>query len=106
MAGNDTIERVERLRKTADDAAQLVRNLYITFLLVGTFIAVTIGSTTDLQLLTVSPVKLPIVNVPLPIVGFYALVPWLFLLLHFNLLLQLYLRSRNLQRTIGCCIIV
>ncbi len=36
---------------------------------------------------TVSPVKLPIVNVPLPIVGFYALVPWLFLLLHFNLLL-------------------
>ena len=69
-------DNVERLRENADDAARLARTVYFTFLLVGVYIAVTIGSTTDLQLLKVSPVTLPIVNVGLPIVGFYALVPW------------------------------
>ncbi len=94
-------DNVERLRENADDAARLARKVYITFLLIGTYIAVTIGSTTDLQLLKVSPVNLPVVNVGLPIVGFYALVPWLFLLFHFNLLLQLYLLSRKLHLVDG-----
>ncbi len=94
-------DNVERLRENADDAARLTRTVYFTFLLVGVYIAVTIGSTTDLQLLKVSPVNLPVVNVGLPIVGFYALVPWLFLLFHFNLLLQLYLLSRKLHLVDG-----
>ena len=39
-----------------NDASHFARNVYITFLLLGTYIAVIIGSTTHEQLLKVSPV--------------------------------------------------
>ena len=91
-------ERAERLRGAADDAARLVQNFYISFLLLGTYIAVIIGSTTDVQLLKINPVTLPLLNVQLPIVGFYVFVPWLLLLFYFNLLLQLTLLAQKLHR--------
>ena len=65
-------------------------------MLFDTYIDITIGSTTDKQLLKVSPVTLPILNIQLPIVAFYAVILWQFLLFHFNLLIQLYLLSRKL----------
>ena len=94
---NDTVKRADGLRGAVNQAAGLVRNLYFTFLLLGTYVAIIIGSTTHLQLLEVSPVTLPILSVQLPIVGFYALISWLLLLFHFNVLLQLYLLSRRLH---------
>jgi uncharacterized protein YjbI with pentapeptide repeats len=90
-------DRAGRLCEAANNASGLTRNIYFTFLLLGTYIAVTIGSTTDEQLLEVAPVTLPILNVGIPIVAFYAVVPWLFLLFHFYLLLQLYLLARKLH---------
>jgi hypothetical protein len=51
-------ERAERLRSAADEAARLAQNIYVSFLLLGTYIAIIIGSTTDVQLLKVSPVTL------------------------------------------------
>ncbi len=53
---------------------------------------------TDVQLLKVSPVTLPLLNVQLPIVGFYVVVPWLLPLFYFNLLLQLTLLAQKLHR--------
>jgi uncharacterized protein YjbI with pentapeptide repeats len=91
-------ERAERLRGAADDAARLAQNLYLSFLLLGTYIAVILGSTTDVQLLKISPVVLPLLNVQLPIVGFYVFVPWLLLLLYFNLLLHLTFLAQKLHR--------
>jgi hypothetical protein len=91
-------ERAERLRSAADEAARLVQNFYISFLLLGTYIAVIIGSTTDAQLLKSSPVTLPLLNVQLPIVGFYVVVPWLLLLIYFNLLLHLTFLAQRLHR--------
>src|SRR5262247_1974291 len=91
-------ERAERLRGAADEAARLVQNVYLSFLGLGTYIAVIIGSTTDVQLLKVSPVTLPLLNVQLPIVGFYVFVPWLLLLLYFNLLLHLTFLAQKLHR--------
>src|SRR6516165_868645 len=91
-------ERAERLRGAADEAARLAQNLYISFLLLGTYMAVIVGSTTDVQLLKVSPVTLPLLNVPLPIVGFYVVVPWFLLLFYFNLLLHLTFLAQKLHR--------
>jgi uncharacterized protein YjbI with pentapeptide repeats len=91
-------ERADQLRGAADEAARLAQNLYLSFLLLGTYIAVIIGSTTDVQLLKVSPVTLPILNVPLPIVGFYVFVPWLLLLVYFNLLLHLTFLAERLHQ--------
>jgi hypothetical protein len=91
-------ERAERLRGAVDEAARLARNVYLSFLLLGTYIAIIIGSTTDMQLLKGSPVTLPLLNVQLPIVGFYAMVPWLLWLLYFNLLLHFTFLARPLHR--------
>ena len=91
-------ERADRLRGAADEAARLAQTGYVSFLLLGTYIAVIIGSTTDVQLLKVSPVTLPLLNVQLPIVGFYVVAPWLLLLIYFNLLLHLTFLAQRLHR--------
>ena len=90
-------DRAESLLSSANDTAKLVRSVHLTFMLVMAYIAIIIGSTTDVQLLKVSPVTLPLLNVKLPILEFYILIPWLLLLLHFNLLLQSYLLARKLH---------
>src|SRR5439155_23564884 len=48
--------------------------------------------------LQISPVPLALVNVYLPIVGFYVVVPWLLLVIYFNLLLQLTFLAQELHR--------
>jgi hypothetical protein len=57
---------------------------------------VIVFSTTDLDLLIGKGIKLPVVDVEVPIVGFYAALPYLLVLVHFHLLLQLQLLSRKL----------
>lgn len=90
-------DQAESLLDSANDTAKLVRSVHLTFMLVMAYIAIIIGSTTDVQLLKLSPVTLPLLNVKLPILEFYVLTPWLLLLLHFNLLLQSYLLARKLH---------
>ena len=98
MADEKAHGRIDDLRSAADTAAGSLRGVYLTFLLTAVYIAVVVGSTTDMQLLLVSPVNLPILNVGLPMVSFYTVVPWLIVLLHFNLLLQLTLLADKLHR--------
>ncbi len=87
---------VDTLRAAADKSAKHVRTVYVFLLLFGFYIAVIVFSTTDEQLLKESPVTLPLLDVQLPLVGFYAVIPWLFVLLHANFLTQLYLLSCKL----------
>jgi uncharacterized protein YjbI with pentapeptide repeats len=61
-----------------------------------TYVLVIVFSTTDRDLLLGKGVKLPVIDVEVPIVGFYAVAPYLVVLVHFNLLLQLQLLSRKL----------
>jgi uncharacterized protein YjbI with pentapeptide repeats len=97
LDAQDRRERAEKALAAANEAAHTVSNLYITFLLLGTYIGIIIASTTDEQLLRISPVTLPLLNVELPILGFYAFFPWLLLLFHFNLLLHFTLLARKLD---------
>ena len=99
MENDEQLElRAEHLTEGASDTSRHVRNVYITFLLLCTYIAVIIGSTTHEQLFRVDPITLPILNVGLPIVGFYVFIPWLLVIFHFNLLIQFYFLSRVLRR--------
>ncbi len=91
-------KEIEALLDSVNNTSQHVRNFYITFLLVGFYIAAIIWSTTDLMLLKETPIKLPILDLELPITGFYWFAPFFYLLLHFNLLLQLSLLSEKLHR--------
>jgi len=61
------------------------------------YVGLIIASTTDVMLLKISPVKLPLLNVEIPIKGFYAVAPWLVALLHFDLLLQFQVLAWKLQ---------
>ncbi len=90
-------KNIESLLSAVNSSSQHVRNFYVTFLLAGIYIAIIIWSTTDMMLLKETPVNLPLLNAKLPITGFYQFAPYFYLLIHFNLLLQLCLLSDKLH---------
>ena len=93
----DGLEQAEKLLSSANDTSRHVRNVYLTFIFLLFYVAIIIGSTTDVQLLKIEPITLPFFSVAIPIVGFYALSPWLITLLHFNMLMQLSMLATNLR---------
>ena len=93
----DALEKVAVLRGSADESAQHVRRLLVTFLLVAFYVAVIVFSTNDEQLLKETGARLPLLNVELPLLGFYIFIPWLVLIFHVHLLNQYFLLSRKLH---------
>jgi uncharacterized protein YjbI with pentapeptide repeats len=87
---------IEKLLEAANDASQTVAVVHVAFIAFAAYIGVIVWGTTHEDLLRISPVKLPILDVELPLTTFYSFVPWLVVLLHFNLLMQLELLSRKL----------
>ena len=81
----------------ANAAIAATRTFFFALLSIAAYIGVVVWSTTDEQLLRITPVTLPIIGVEVPLTGFYLFVPWLFVLLHFNLLIHLGLTSRKLK---------
>jgi len=88
---------VDDLVKAGNEASGQARNTWISFILFGAYLAVAVGATTHRQLLLEAPIDLPLLSVKLPLVAFYRLVPILFVLVHFYVLVQLYLLSRTLH---------
>jgi len=85
------------LLDAANSASQTVAVLHVAFMAVCAYMLVIVLGTTDLDLLMGgNNVKLPVIDVAVPIVGFYAVAPYLVVLMHLNLLLQLQLLSRKL----------
>lgn len=87
---------IEKLLEAANSASQTVAALHVAFMAFVTYLGVIIWGTTHEDLLRISPVKLPILDVELPLTTFYSFVPWMVVLLHFNLLMQLELLSCKL----------
>jgi len=96
LNGPDLLAEIAVLRGAVDDAARHVRGMFLTFLLFAFYVAVIVFSTDDEQLLKQTGVHLPLLDVDLPLLGFYAVVPWLVLLFHAHLLNQHFLLSRKL----------
>ena len=92
---------VEKLLSAANDASQSVAALHVAFMAFAAYFGVIIWGTTHEDLLRINPVKLPILDVEVPLTTFYGGVPWLLVLLHFNLLLQFELLSRKLWNLDG-----
>jgi len=87
---------IEKLLDSANSASQTVAALHVAFMAFAAYLGVIIWGTTHEDLLRISPVKLPILDVELPLTTFYCFVPWMVVLLHFNLLMQLELLSCKL----------
>ncbi len=98
VTGEARQEYATRVLEAANDSARSVSAFLTTFLSVDVYIGVIIASTTDEMLLKNTPVTLPLLNIPIPVVGFYAVAPWLIIALHFYLLLQFRLLVRKLIR--------
>ena len=76
------------LEKAVNDAAGKASILWSSFMLFGVYLAISFGSITHRQLLLETPLKLPVLNVDLPLIGFFFTAPLLFLLFHFYVFLQ------------------
>jgi uncharacterized protein YjbI with pentapeptide repeats len=87
---------IEKLLEAANSASQTVAALHVAFLAFVAYLGIIVWGTTHDDLLRISPVKLPILDVELPLTTFYSFVPWMVVLLHFNLLMQLELLSCKL----------
>ncbi|MDD5580285.1 MAG: pentapeptide repeat-containing protein [Methylobacter sp.] len=96
LPNDESSPHIEKLLEAANSASQTVAALHIAFMAFAAYLGVIVWGTTHEDLLRISPVKLPILDVELPLTAFYSFVPWMVVLLHFNLLMQLELLSCKL----------
>ena len=86
---------VEALEKSVNDLATRVSAIWVSFLVFGLYLVIAAGTVTHRQLLLEDPVKLPVLNIDLPLVGFFFLAPILFVIFHAYVLLQVLLLGRT-----------
>jgi uncharacterized protein YjbI with pentapeptide repeats len=86
---------VEALESAVNDSATRVSTIWISFLIFSLYLLITATTVTQRQLLLAEPVKLPILNIDLPLWGFFFLAPILFVILHAYVLLQVVLLGRT-----------
>jgi uncharacterized protein YjbI with pentapeptide repeats len=85
---------LDAARKVVEDAAAVSAGLWFSYLSLLLYLAIAVGSVTHKDLLLESPLRLPILNVDLPLVAFFVLAPFMFLvshaytLIHFVMLAQ------------------
>jgi len=87
-------ELQDTVRASTGRHVRQLTTLIVTFL----YLLITVAATTDLQLLLPdSRVSLPIVDVKIPLFGFFIVAPLLALIVHFNVLLNLLDHARKLK---------
>lgn len=73
---------LDAVRKSVEDAAAVSAGLWLSYLFVLFYIGIAAGAVTHKDLLLENPVKLPFLNVELPLVAFFVLAPILFIVSH------------------------
>ena len=82
-------EDVGELQAALNDAAGKASVLWTTFVIFQLYLAIAFGSVTHRDLFLENPIKLPLMNVDLPLVGFFVVAPTLLVVFHFYVFLQL-----------------
>ena len=77
------------LQKALNEAAGKASVLWTTFITFQLYLAIAFGSVTHRDLFLETPIKLPLLNVDLALVGFFVVAPLLLLIFHFYVFLQL-----------------
>jgi uncharacterized protein YjbI with pentapeptide repeats len=93
--GETGTKEAEALAAALNHSAERVQTLWFSFLTFMLYLAVATGTTTHRMLFLESPLNLPVLNIPLPLLGFYILTPIIFVVLHFYMLLNLVLLART-----------
>ena len=76
------------LREAVIDAAGVGAGLWLSYLFLFFYLFIAVAAVTHRDLLFENPVKLPFLNVELPLLGFFVLGPLLFLVLYAYVLLH------------------
>jgi hypothetical protein len=95
--GEPGTKDAEALAAALNYSAERVQTLWFSFLTFMLYLAIATGTTTHRMLFLKDPLNLPVLNIALPLLGFYILTPVIFVVFHFYMLLNLVL----LARTVG-----
>jgi Pentapeptide repeats (8 copies) len=82
----------------ANAASDPAWTAWLAFLLLLTYVVVTLASVSHKDLLLNSPVRLPIINADIPLVGFFQYAPAMLLLVYLSLLVQHVILARKYRR--------
>ncbi len=88
---------LEPYKEAVNDTAKTARGLWLGFIALETYLAISVGAVTHADLFLENPVKLPILNVDLPLVSFFFTAPVFLLINHFYCLFIL----AGLARRVG-----
>jgi uncharacterized protein YjbI with pentapeptide repeats len=86
---------VAALERSLNDSATRVSTIWVSYLLFALYLLIATGTTTHRQLFLEEPLKLPALNIDLPLFWFFVLAPILFVLFHPYVLLQVLLLGRT-----------
>jgi len=93
--GEPGTKEAEALASALNHSAERVQTLWFSFLTFMVYLAIATGTTTHRMLFLEDPLNLPVLNIKLPLLGFYILTPIIFVVLHFYMLLNLVLLART-----------
>jgi uncharacterized protein YjbI with pentapeptide repeats len=93
--GEPDTKEAEALASALNHSAERVQTLWFSFLTFMLYLAIATGTTTHRMLFLEEPLNLPVLNIPLPLLGFYILTPIIFVVLHFYMLFYLVLLART-----------
>jgi len=88
---------VEALEKSLNDSATRVSTIWVSYLLFGLYLVIAAGNVTHRQIFLADPVKLPVLGVELPLVGFFFLAPIIFVTYHVYVMIQVVLLARTAE---------
>lgn len=88
----------EALRKSVEDSAAVSGGLWLSYLFVLFYLGIAAGGVTHADLLLQNPVKLPFLNVELPLLAFFFLAPLLFVITHAYALVNLALLADRVRQ--------
>jgi hypothetical protein len=91
-------QEVKEFLDEANAASDPARTAWLAFLLLLTYVVVTLASVSHKDLLLNSPVRLPIINADIPLVGFFQYAPAMLLLVYLSLLVQHVILARKYRR--------
>jgi hypothetical protein len=63
---------VPALEKSLNDSAVRVSTIWVSYLIFGLYLVIAAGNVTHRQLFLSEPIKLPVLNVDLPLAGFFS----------------------------------
>src|ERR1700720_1365460 len=89
---------LEEIKKAVEDAASVSGGLWLSYLFVLSYIAIAAGAVTHDDLLLIRPVKLPFLNVELPLKAFFALAPFVVLIIHAYALMHFIMLGKKASR--------